>query len=732
MNTTLSLEGLQTDEQRLVLDTVADIRKCGLESILSLPQLVVCGDQSAGKSSVLEALTEIPFPRNDNLCTRFATEIILRRAPSDSLTIRVIPDDQRPSAEQESINAFNESISDFSELPGLMEKAMNLMGLSNSSTSTALAPAFAKDVLSIEIEGPTRPQLTLVDLPGLIQTETKGVTKSDVEMVKEITHHYVSQPRTICLAVISATNDYANQGILTKVREVDPEGERTLGIITKPDRLPSGSGSESAFLNLARNDDIFFKLGWHVLKNRSFEEALSSFMERNASEGTYFNNSNFKVIPKECVGIEALRVRLSQLLFEHVKRELPKLREDLEEALSVAQSQLGLLGNRRATPEDCRAFMAQLSLDYYETCKAAVNGHYEGEYFNHKTDKTFSLKSPATIRRLRAAVQYMNTGFSDALRNTGHKYQIARNSTTTAEVATPGEAALEEETEDVPTISQPGVPTRLSSSEALKWVEQVLVRTRGRELPGNFNPLIIGELFWEQSSKWQQLAADHVEKVAHVCTQFLDGLLVAKAPKDIVSRLWVSHIQDVLKERSETAAQELEMLVDDIQNYPINYNHYYTDTIKKQRLDRQKRALNKAITDAKTCPRYYDSSSKEWRTVTDVDTEQVITQYSQHIDPDMEKHSCEEALDCMMAIYRVSRKTFVANVTTQVIERHIVRGLEQIFSPITVVRMKDSEVEAIASEPLSAKRKREFLGDRIEKLKKGQAILKNVMGSATL
>lgn len=78
--TTSSLEDLQTDEQRRVLDTVAQIRKCGLEGVLDLPQIVVMGDQSAGKSSVLEALTEIPFPRNDNLCTRFATEIILRRA----------------------------------------------------------------------------------------------------------------------------------------------------------------------------------------------------------------------------------------------------------------------------------------------------------------------------------------------------------------------------------------------------------------------------------------------------------------------------------------------------------------------------------------------------------------------------------------------------------------------------------------------------------------------------
>lgn len=63
VNSNSSLEDLQTEEQRRVLDTVSKVRKCGLETVLSLPQIVVCGDQSSGKSSVLEALTEIPFPR---------------------------------------------------------------------------------------------------------------------------------------------------------------------------------------------------------------------------------------------------------------------------------------------------------------------------------------------------------------------------------------------------------------------------------------------------------------------------------------------------------------------------------------------------------------------------------------------------------------------------------------------------------------------------------------------
>ena len=109
LETTSSLEGLQSAEQRNVLNIIDQLRRCGLESTLSLPQLVVCGDQSAGKSSVLEALTEVPFPRADNLCTRFATEIILRRATSDAITVKVIPDAERPQGERDHIEAFQES-----------------------------------------------------------------------------------------------------------------------------------------------------------------------------------------------------------------------------------------------------------------------------------------------------------------------------------------------------------------------------------------------------------------------------------------------------------------------------------------------------------------------------------------------------------------------------------------------------------------------------------------------
>ena len=73
--------GLQSSRTSQRLNQIDRVRANGVGDHVALPQLVVCGDQSAGKSSVLEGISGIPFPRQDGLCTRFATEIILRHTP---------------------------------------------------------------------------------------------------------------------------------------------------------------------------------------------------------------------------------------------------------------------------------------------------------------------------------------------------------------------------------------------------------------------------------------------------------------------------------------------------------------------------------------------------------------------------------------------------------------------------------------------------------------------------
>ncbi|KAK2598464.1 hypothetical protein N8I77_011878 [Diaporthe amygdali] len=684
MTISRTLEELQTDEQRRVLDTVSQVRKCGLETVLSLPQIVVCGDQSAGKSSVLEALTEIPFPRNDNLCTRFATEICLRRDPLNSLTIRVIPDSNRPQKKQEEIKKYSETITDFKDLPAVMNNALKVMDITEGGN------AFAKDTLSVEICGPSRPQLTLVDIPGLIQTSTKGVSDADVALVAEITDHYIKQPRTICLAVISATNDAANQPILQKVRKFDPQGDRTLGVITKPDRLSAGSGSETKFLELARNEDVFFKLGWHVIKNRKFEEMEFSIEERNFSEKTFFSTSSFNTLPKDNVAIDSLRVRLSYLLFEHVKNELPRLQRDLESALKVARDELQTLGNARSTVVECRSFLTQVTMECYDICRSTLNGHYDHPYFKSDPNDVKLSASDVSQQRLRASVQLLNCGFATEVDTSGHKYSFTQNSN-----ASP--------------YSPFSTTQALNPSEAKAWVKRKLRSARGTELIGNYNPQVVGELFWEQSEKWEALAKNHVDK----------------------NRIWASMVVDVLKAREQAALAELAKLVKDKNAVPINYNHYYTDNVHKNRGKRLGDQLEKHVPNTiRPAPGRCNMGDHYSVPPTKTKDElgRAITNWSNAVTADMEDFSCEEALDCLKAIYNVQKKVFVANVTVQVIERHLLEDLHEMFSPMVVLNMSDAKVQSMVSERESAKLQRVFLSDRIKKLKEGQDIFRSFSG----
>jgi GTPase SAR1 family protein len=212
-----------TSLQWKVLNIVDSLRQCGIDDIIPLPQLVVCGDQSSGKSSVLEAITEIPFPRKENLRTRFATEIVLRRSPKSSIATKIIPDKARSAKEKEELAKFKLSITNFDELPNLIDSATKAMGLGDISSGATLH-AFTKDVLSIEIYILDRPQLTLVDLPGLIHLENQSQSHDDMILVSELIERYIAKSRTIILPITSAKNDYANQIILDYIRSVDPNG----------------------------------------------------------------------------------------------------------------------------------------------------------------------------------------------------------------------------------------------------------------------------------------------------------------------------------------------------------------------------------------------------------------------------------------------------------------------------------------------------------------------------
>lgn len=435
-----SLQKLQSAEQMVLLDVVDSLRACGLSNIIDLPQLIVCGDQSSGKSSVLEAISGLPFPKQETLCTRFATEVILRRATKDIIKVSIFPAEDRTPSERHELQKFDHDLKTKDDFKDLFEDAMKKMGLSTSGRS------FSKDILRIEFSGPSQPQLTLVDLPGLIHAESTSRPVGDVELVRGLVARYLENPRSIILAVVSAHNDFNNQIIITKAREADPKGLRTLGIITKPD-LAKGLQKQESFIALARNETVKFSLGWHVVKNLDSADIQNQLEDRDQQEVLFFQETIFSRLPTHTVGIKFLRARLSKVLFNQVRTELPRLVHDIQKEILTAKTSRDRFGPDRTELDQQRSFLISLGQSFQTICRDAVRGDYEHEFFQ---------KDSNPERRLCASVMDMHFSFASNIRKTGAKWLVDDEHT--------GDARYR------------------SREQAIKEACMLLKRTRGREV----------------------------------------------------------------------------------------------------------------------------------------------------------------------------------------------------------------------------------------------------------
>lgn len=202
---------LTSDRKQGLLDDIDKLRSQGVSQFVNLPQLIVCGDQSSGKSSVLEAISGIPFPIKDTAETRFATEVILRYSSETNVTISILPSIERSEEEQKRLATFEKTLTGLEDIPAIIQDAKSHMGVNGTSTG------FSADVLRIEVSGPNQPHLTIVDLPGLIHSGTKHQSDESVKIVQGTVKKYMDNRRSIILAIVTAKNDYANQIVLKDV-----------------------------------------------------------------------------------------------------------------------------------------------------------------------------------------------------------------------------------------------------------------------------------------------------------------------------------------------------------------------------------------------------------------------------------------------------------------------------------------------------------------------------------
>lgn len=193
------------------------------------------------------------------------------------------------------------------------------------STGDGPKTTFSEDVLRLEICGPTQEHFSVIDVPGIFKRTTQGVTtKADISMVDDMVHGYMRNPRSVMLAVIPCNADIATQEILERAEEVDPDGIRTLGVLTKPDLVDKGA--ETAVLDLIEGRRHQLQLGWHLLRNPGQADLGHSTRNRHAIEKEFFARQGpWNRLEEEKVGVVSLRTRLQEILAGHIRREFPKV-----------------------------------------------------------------------------------------------------------------------------------------------------------------------------------------------------------------------------------------------------------------------------------------------------------------------------------------------------------------------------------------------------------------------
>ncbi|KAF2186985.1 hypothetical protein K469DRAFT_121230 [Zopfia rhizophila CBS 207.26] len=557
-----AIDQLVTHDENQLLDAIDTLRSQGVGKLLGeagLPQLIVCGDQSSGKSSVLEALTRVRFPTKISTCTTFATELRLRREPKSRISCRIRAAASRNQNDKERLARFQASFESPDKFPDLITAARNCMG-DNESGNTS---AFFNDVLEVEIVGPKLAPLTIVDLPGLIHYRSTPSGERDVHLVTSLVQSYMKQENSIILAVVSAHNDINNQVVLNHLKKIVPGGNRTLGIITKPDELPAGSEKEQEYLDHARTNPNKFQHGWHVVRNRTYGEQSSSIEERDKKEKDFFVDSNWNQLSRREVGlgIDSLRQKLSKMLLDHIALHLPSIVKRLEDDLVESERDLSKLGESRSTTKDRENYLSDISDKFGEYTKEALDGRYQRRSFFGDPSSPEGLE-----KRLRAKVRNLNDDFANRMLKQGHKWQVVEDSDMKSNIF------------GMPQVDHPKVIPR--SVFLREHVDSLAHHERANELPGISNPLLIGSLFHQQSAPWEGIASAHLETVWKAAKEFLELLLSHLTDERTCNQVLIHIIDPAMEARRQAVEHKLEELLAPHRGHdPINIDPHFARKI---------------------------------------------------------------------------------------------------------------------------------------------------------
>lgn len=185
---------------------------------------------------------------------------------------------------------------------------------------------------------------------------------------------------------------------------------------------------------------------------------------------------------------------------------------------------------------------------------------------------------------------------------------------------------------------------------------QMYSHTRGRELPGNYNHVLLAELFHFQSKRWSQMAGVHVKLIHRALKSFIAALLEHITDEERISQEIERQVNERLTTQMNEAEKELQLLIDDEHQQPITYNHYYTDNVQKARQKASHDLINNIVND--TAEGGPDGAKNTKKNGVDtkkngVDIERLVNALQKHVTVDMDEQACSEVRVGLDAYYKV-------------------------------------------------------------------------------
>lgn len=179
---------------------------------------------------------------------------------------------------------------------------------------------------------------------------------------------------------------------------------------------------------------------------------------------------------------------------------------------------------------------------------------------------------------------------------------------------------------------------------------QLYRKTRGRELPSNYNHVLLAELFYYQSKRWKDIASEHLAGIFDKVKLFVEDAVQYISVDDQVSAEMLERISNLLNDSKQSADKELEKLCNDESQQPITYNHYYTNNIENARRDTTRNWVKKAMQDASIG--VYNRKLHIRNTA--ADAEKLMNALQRQVSVDMDDQACAEVLAGFSAYYKVS------------------------------------------------------------------------------